>query len=466
MEDRHHIFLTGRLARPRLEKILSGLADPGFTFEVRDIGVKVAALMTEPIIKRRLEAPVKASAVYVPGRTRMDLTSLSHHFGVPFLRGPDEINDLPPFFGKAGINLDLSKHDIRIFAEIVDAPALSIEQLLARARAMAAASADVIDLGCQPGVPFPHLEDAINALKQEGFKVSVDSGDFGELERGAHAGADALLSLTRETLALARDTGIEAVLVPSRHGDLDSLIEAIDQAAQWGLRIMADPVLDPIHFGFTDSLRRYARVRRARPDTPMLMGTGNLTELTEADTSGITALLLGICSELEIGNVLVVQVSPHTRRTLQEHDAARRLMYAARRDQSLPKGYGGQLLQVHELSPFAVSPDEIAEIAGEVRDRNYRIEVAEDGIHIYNATSHHVSTDALSLYPKLGVENDAAHAFYLAQELMKAEIAFLLGKRYAQDEPLRWGVGADRKPEDLTRLAERGHTLRPNKDQS
>ncbi len=141
-------------------------------------------------------------------------------------------------------------------------------------------------------------------------------------------------------------------------------------------------------------------------------------------------------------------------------------MYAARRDQSLPKGYGGQLLQVHELSPFAVSPDEIAEIAGEVRDRNYRIEVAEDGIHIYNATSHHVSTDALSLYPKLGVENDAAHAFYLAQELMKAEIAFLLGKRYAQDEPLRWGVGADRKPEDLTRLAERGHTLRPNKDQS
>jgi dihydropteroate synthase-like protein len=296
--------------------------------------------------------------------------------------------------------------------------------------------------------------------------VSVDSGDFDELERGAHAGADALLSLTRETLALARDTGVEAVLVPSRHGDVDSLFEAIDQATQWGLRIMADPVLDPIHFGFTESLLRYAKVRQARPETPMLMGTGNLTELTEADTSGITALLLGICSELAIGNVLVVQVSPHTRRTLEEHDAARRLMYAAKRDQSLPKGYGGQLLQIHELSPFAVTSDDIAEIAGQVRDRNYRIEVAEDGIHIYNATSHHVATDALSLYPKLGVENDAAHAFYLSHELMKAEIAFLLGKRYAQDEPLNWGVGADRKPEDLTRLAERGHTLRPNKDQS
>ena len=45
------------------------------------------------------------------------------------------------------------------------------------------------------------------------------------------------------------------------------------------------------------------------------MGTGNLTELTDADTTGITAMLLGIASELHIKNVLVVQVSPHTRRT-------------------------------------------------------------------------------------------------------------------------------------------------------
>ena len=44
----------------------------------------------------------------------------------------------------------------------------------------------------------------------------------------------------------------------------------------------------------------------------MLLGTGNLTELTDADTTGITAMLLGIASELHIRNVLVVQVSPHT----------------------------------------------------------------------------------------------------------------------------------------------------------
>lgn len=138
------------------------------------MGVKVAALLTEPIIRRRLAPPVSATAVFLPGRCRMDLASLSAHFGVPFLRGPDEINDLPPFFGKEGLNPDLSQHDIRIFAEIVDAPALSVEELVARARLLVAASADVIDLGCQPGVAFPHLEDAIKALKGEGFKVSVD----------------------------------------------------------------------------------------------------------------------------------------------------------------------------------------------------------------------------------------------------------------------------------------------------
>jgi dihydropteroate synthase len=46
---------------------------------------------------------------------------------------------------------------------------------------------------------------------------------------------------------------------------------------------------------------------------------------------------------------------------------------------------------------------------------------------------------------------------------MKAEIAWRLGKRYAQDSPLDWGVAVDRPTADLTRLAEAGHTLRAAK---
>ena len=209
------------------------------------------------------------------------------------------------------------------------------------------------------------------------------------------------------------------------------------------------------------SLKRYADLRAALPDAEILMGTGNLTELTDADSVGITAALLGICSELLIRNVLVVQVSPHTRRTIQEHDAARRLMYAARQDRSLPRDYGRALLQLHDRAPFPNSPQDIAEIAAQVtRCATSALRPAADGIHIYNRDGHHVAQDALSLFPKLGVATDGAHAFYLGTELMKAELAYKLGKRYAQDEPLDWGCGVDRLPEDLTRLREAGHTLR------
>jgi len=342
----------------------------------------------------------------------------------------------------------------------VEAPELTVEAIVARAAALKVHGADVIDIGCQPDTPFPHLEETVRALRTAGYTVSVDSGDVEELRRGAKAGADFVLSLDETTLDAIAGTKAVPVLVPKPHGDLESLIRAIDRAKAMGLAHMADPILDPIHFGFMTSLERYAELRRLRPDVEILMGTGNLTELTDADSQGVTAALLGICSELHIRNVLIVQVSPHTRRTLQEHDAARRLMFRAREDESLPKGYGGGLLSLHELRPYPETPEQIAALAKAVRDQNYRIEVAEDGIHIYNRDGHHVARDPFELFDKLGVEADGAHAFYLGYELAKAEIAAALGKRYTQDGHLDWGVAADRKAEDLTRHAGEGATLK------
>jgi dihydropteroate synthase-like protein len=236
------------------------------------------------------------------------------------------------------------------------------------------------------------------------------------------------------------------------------LLRAAEAAERRGIDTILDPVIDPIHFGFMASLNRYAELRRARPQAEILMGTGNLTELTDADSAGMTAMLLGICSELHVRNLLVVQVSPHTRRTIREHDAARRMMFAARADASLPKDYGDALLQLHDRRPFPNTPCEIAELAGQVKDDNFRIEVADDGIHVYNRHGHYVAPDAMSLYPKLAVKADGAHAFYLGTELMKAEIAWRLGKRYVQDVPLLWGCAADRASDDPTKLSEIGPT--------
>jgi dihydropteroate synthase-like protein len=458
------VFLTGHLARTRLEKLLVGLGETDFSWEVIDVGVKVAALMTTEIIERRLKLPEGTGRVILPGRFRGDVDRLSEHFGVPFQRGPDEIADLPPFLGRAGKPPDLSRHDIRIFAEIVDAPALSIEALVARAQALAAAGADVIDIGCLPDTPFPLLGEAVRTLKAEGFVVSVDSAGQDELRIGAWAGADYLLSLDEKTLPLAFDRKVTPVLVPSVPGDLDSLGRAIEAAQKAGISFIADPVLDPIHFGFAQSLSRFIEARRRWPDVELLMGTGNLTELTDADSAGVTALLAGLCSELEIRNVLAVHVSPHTVRTIEEHDLARRILFAAKSDGALPRSYHPGLLQVHDRKPFAASIDDIATLAAEVRDANFRIMTAEDGIHVFNSKGHAVAQDAFELFAGLGVERDGAHAFYLGAELMKAEIAWRLGKRYAQDEPLAWGVAAPEPEADRTRLAEAGHTLRAKKE--
>jgi dihydropteroate synthase-like protein len=422
--------------------------------------VKVAALMTEAIISRRLPRTANADRILVPGRCRADLDRLSAEFGIPFERGPEELKDLPAYFGKGGRGLDLSRHDMRIFAEIVDASALSVDAILARAMSMHEAGADVIDLGCLPDTPFPHLDDAVRELSAAGLQVSVDSAAADELRRGGMAGASFLLSLTEDTLDLAAETGATPILIPASHGDVPSLLRAAEAADRRGFDAILDPILDPIHFGFMASLARYAEVRHLLPDAEILMGTGNLTELTDADSSGVTATLLGICSELAIRSLLVVQVSPHTRRTIQEHDAARRMMFTSRADESLPKDYGGRLLQLHDRSPFPNTPQEIAETAAKVSDANFRIETAEDGIHVYNRDGHHVAQDAFSLFANLKVDGDAPHAFYLGAELMKAELAWKLGKRYAQDEPLDWGCAVDRVAEDLTKLRAVGHTLR------
>jgi dihydropteroate synthase-like protein len=399
--------------------------------------------------------------VILPGRCRADLDALAREFGVSFERGPEEIADLPAYLGRGRVAPDLSRHDMRIFAEIVDASKMSVAAVLEKARELSRNGADVIDLGCLPDTPFDHLEETIAALKADGLKVSVDSANVSELARAARAGADHLLSLDEETLSILPDRSpLVPVLVPRPHGDLDSLQRAANLARQRHIDFILDPILDPIHFGFAASIARYVELRTREPQAEIMMGTGNLTELTDADSAGVTAAMLGICSELHIRHLLTVQVSPHTRRTLQEHDAARRLMYAARADRALPKGYSDALLQMHDRRPYAATPEEIAELARELRDANFRIDVTRDGVHIFARNFHCVEQDAMSLFPHLNVEHDGAHAFYLGAELMKAELAFKLGKRYRQDEPLDFGVGYDIAEDDAARFKEIGHTMR------
>lgn len=455
------LFLTGRLAENNLRRVLDGMEAKTFVAEIRQLGVNVAGLMTADMIRRRLpvEAAQQADRIVVPGRCRGDLDALSLHYGVPVLRGPDELRDLPEFFGHGAQPPDLSRYDIRIFAEIVDAPALEVEQILERARRYRDAGADVIDIGCLPNTPFPHLADAVRALRAAGYVVSVDSMNSDELLEGGRAGADYLLSLNEETLWLADEVDATPVLVPAVPGDLQSLLRAMDRLDRAQRAYLADPILDPLLLGFTESIARYRELRRLRPAAEMLMGVGNVTELTDADTAGINTLLAGIAAELSINSILTTQVSAHARRAVREADVARRIVYRARQDNSLPRDIDPRLMSVHERHPFPYAPDEIAETAAAVRDPSYRVEVSEAGIHVYNRDGLSSAHDPFALFPQLSLGDDTGHAFYLGVELARAQIAWQLGKRYVQDRELYWGCASDLPEEDLNRQAAPGSTL-------
>lgn len=438
------LFLTGKLAEKSLHKVLAEVQanpkTPPFKYRVEQIGVSVAALMTPEMVARRLKDTGDANKMILPGLCQGDLSQLHRQFGIPVERGPNDLKDLPQYFGQHGKTPDLSQYSTLIFAEIVDAPDLTVEQIMAKATRFKAQGADVIDIGCLPNQVFTHLADTVKALKQAGFTVSVDSINTNELLTAGQAGADYLLSLTEKTLWIADEVASTPILIPVKAGNLASLYRAIERCLNKGRAFIADPILDPIHFGFADSIVRYHKLRKKYPNIPVMMGVGNVTELTDADTTGINAILFGLISELNVNAVLATSVSPHAVNAIAEADIARRMMFAAKQDDRLPRGYSNGLLGLHDRKPFPYQASEVNELAAQIKDPSFRIMVSEEGVHVYNREGNHLAVDPFKFYAQLGVENDASHAFYLGVELARAQIAFQLKKRFVQDELLTWGV--------------------------
>lgn len=440
------LFLTGKLAENSLKKVLDEVQrnpkTPAFKYKIQQIGVSVAALMTPDLIARRLKETGGADKIILPGLCLGDIAPLEKLYGVPVERGPADLKDLPQYFGQAGITPDLSQHSVNIFAEIVDAPFLTVDAIVKKAQQYQVQGANVIDLGCLPAVPFPHLVDVIKQLKQLQFTVSVDSLNTDDLLTAGHAGADFLLSLTEKTLWVAQEVAAIPVLIPAKAHSLASLYRAIEACLHAGKAFIADPILDPIHFGLANSIVRYQKLRKKYPDIQIMMGIGNVTELTDADTSGINALLFGLISELNVNAVLATSVSPHAVNAILEADIARRIMHAAKLDSRLPRGYSNGLLGLHDRRPFTYSSNEVQELAALIKDPSFRIQVSEDGLHIYNRDGINFAIDPFDLYPHLKVDNDASHAFYLGVELARAQIAWQLKKRYVQDQEIDWGVSS------------------------
>ena len=413
---------------------------PEFTYKISQIGVSVAALMSENIIMRRVAKEKGYDKIIVPGKFRGDLKKLSRFFDIPVERGPDDLTNLPDYFGLDSQQELLEENDCMIFSEIVDATLLSIDQIITRALKYKKDGADVIDLGCMPDTKFPHLEDTIMKLKENGCKVSVDSANNEELVRGGKAGADYLLSISEKNFNILDEVSSIPILIPSSPGDMKSLERIIMKVKRTNRKFFADPILDPIHYGFTESINRFTKIRKKFPDVNLLMGVGNLTELTDCDSTGVNTVLMGIVSELNVKAVLVVQVSNHCSTSIKETDMARRLMFFAKKNQRLPLGINNSLMCLKDRKVRRNEVEEITDLKNLIKDKNYRILLSDEKIHLLNKEIHKSGIDPYDFYESLNIGTDTSHAFYLGVELARAQIALQLNKNYNQDNELTWGV--------------------------
>ncbi|MEZ6062094.1 MAG: DUF6513 domain-containing protein [Planctomycetaceae bacterium] len=440
------LFVTGRLAEASLRETVALLSSKlGFRYEIAVPGVQVAALLHVDLLLKRLQVPASVNRVILPGWCQGDLKLLEAHFQTPFELGPRDLRDLPQHFGlgrRADVSLD--GYSIEIIAEINHATRMPLEAVVAEAKAMAAAGADVIDIGCVPGESSCRVGEIVAALRHEKLRVSIDSFDRSEVTQAVEAGAELILSCNRSNVDWITTLEAEVVAIPDMPNDLRSLDDLIERLEARGTEFRVDPIIEPIGMGFTRSLRRYMEVRERYPDAAMMMGVGNVTELTEVDSAGVNMLLAAVCEELGIQSVLTTQVINWCRSTVSELNAARRLVHYAVTNQVIPKHLDSSLVMLRDSRLKELSPTAIESLARSVTDSHFRIFAEQGGLHLINRHGHwHGESPSAIFEAALNHDAnsiDASHAFYLGYELARAEIARHLGKNYTQDESMTWGL--------------------------
>ena len=434
------LFVTGRLAEPALRRVLGEMRPP-FEAEVAVLKITVAALMTTPWIARFLEVPPGTDLVLLPGLVEGDTALLADRFGVRVEKGPKDLREIPRYFGQAAAAAEYGDYDIEILAEINNAPKLTREQIRAAADYFRTSGADVIDIGCTPGLAFPALADVVRELREAGMRVSIDSFDPGEIRAAVEAGAELVLSVNGSNVEIVGDlagSGVRVVAIPEFGEGIETLAGTLETLERHGVGYLIDPVIEPIGFGFTASLERYAEIHRRYPNAAQMMGVGNLTELTSADTTGVNAILLAIAQETGVRAVLTTEVIPWARGAVREIDIARRLMYHAVHHRTLPKNVDDRLVTVKDPVILEYDEAELRQLQAAVKDPNFRIFTDRTTITVFNSELFVRGTDIQEIFAQLSVD-EATHAFYLGRELARARLAITLGKTYRQEGALSWG---------------------------
>ena len=487
------LVVTGRKAADTVNAVVGGIAD------VLVLDIDIAAFTT-PLRLEKSMPHNNFDLIIIPGLVSADFSQLEQQLNTPIRLGPKNAVDLSlvlssleeielstsvpaceMLHSKRMVAATSELHDIemaampafllndlkigggsimKVMAEVVDSTSLSRDELIERIAHFQAKGADIIDLGVGMAATAAEVEQAIKTARAAAaVPLSIDTLDPQLIMAAVDSGVDMVLSLNSTNMeavgpAIAKK-GLAAVVIPDGGEGLDSLMVNISQAKELGIsRILADPVLDPPGQGMVDSMDRYKRCREMLPDVPMFFGVGNITELMDADTVGVNALLTAISGDVGGDVLFTPEYSDKARGSISELKTAAQMMALADWRSSPPKDLGIDLLQLKEkrFRPFDVVPDEFIEAEDSYRwtrdpAGSFSINISrstvkdgmvEQGRIIARHTKYTIVGDSakeiLDTALELGLVSRLDHAGYLGQELMRAELALRLGRSFVQDD--------------------------------
>jgi dihydropteroate synthase-like protein len=352
---------------------------------------------------------------------------------------------------------------------------MPLEEVQRLAKVFVSQGADIIDVGMVAGESQPEkAKCTVGWVKQVvDVPVSIDTLDPAEIKAAVQAGAELVLSgdagniekiapFTSKVAVVIIPTNQSQGYFPKKAQDrVRYLEEIISKAKKLGInRIIADLILEPSNV--LESFIAFKEFAARNPSVPIFVGVSNVTELIDADSVGVNALLARLSSEVDASILLATEKSTKAKGTVAEEVAAAKMMFLAKKRGSVPKDLGIDLLILKDKRSHEEPYDKKLETSAKVvnapdkpkppvLDCEGIFKISVDSIEGVLIAAHYIALDttkpvniikgktAESLYAKIvtmGLVSKLDHAAYLGSELAKAEIALPTSKEYIQDEVL------------------------------
>lgn len=326
---------------------------------------------------------------------------------------------------------------IKVLAEVMDAH--RCENIRNVVEYYISSGADIVDLGFGFDATPDDVSRVFSELDDIDHPLAVDSQEPA-LIRPALARADLVLSLQETNIPAVgsniADAGVAAVVVPGS----STLKKNLGMAKRAGINcLIADPLLQPVGSGLVASLKGFKDM-----GYPLFFGAGNVTELIDADSVGVNALLAGMAYETGASIIFTSEHSDKTRGSIREMRRATEMVSLCA-DRPYPKDLGIDLLVLKEKRRRREPPLDYDTITpakrmpGEIDydpKGNFRIGIEGDQIVAViqgNAVKGTHWEDVLYTLLSHNRVSLLDHAAYLGKELYKAELAIRYGRSFEQD---------------------------------